>query len=188
MIKGSFYIILITIAVILFGCKKEYSCEGCNRMILPDTSTTNNIPQPYICPSCIGADDFIENRWSLSNASNFYCGIMDTAIAAPARNGFTIYGPSLCSIDSGLVMTINTEPAILNQYIFNSTTTRVGMYYYDNVAQTYPFITTSGFQFSVTLESYIHQTKMMIGTFRGIVIKPNGSQTSVQGKFKVEVF
>lgn len=188
MIKGSFYIILITIAVILFGCKKEYSCEGCNRMILPDTSTTNNIAQPYICPSCIGADDFIENKWSLSNGGNFYCGTIDTAICAPARNGFTFYGPSLCSIDSGLVMTINTEPALLNQDVFNSTTSKVGMYYYDNIAQTYPFITRSGLLFSVTISSYIYQTKMLTGTFSGFVVRPNGGQTSVQGKFKVKVF
>jgi hypothetical protein len=109
MVKGSFYILFISIAAIFFGCKKEYSCEACNRINLPDTNTTNNNPQPYICPSCIGADDFIENRWSLSNGGDFYCGIIDTAIAAPARNGFTFYGPSLCSTDSGLVMTINTE-------------------------------------------------------------------------------
>lgn len=187
MIKNSFNIIFIGFIVIVIGCKKEFSCEGCNTIVIVDTNTSNNIPQPYICPSCVGADDFIENKWSFSNGGNFYCGIIDTAIAAPARNGFTFFGPSLCSADSGLVLTISTEPAFLNQDIFNSTTTRVGMYYYDNVAQTYPFITQSAFQFSVTVNSYIHQTKMMIGTFSGLVVRPNGGQTSIQGKFKVKV-
>jgi hypothetical protein len=188
MIKYPFNIISLSLIVLLFGCKKEYSCEGCDTIVIADTNTTNNVPQPYICPGCIAADDFIENKWSLSNGGNFYCGTIDTAIAAPARNGFTFFGPSLCSIDSGLVLTISTEPTILNQDVFNSITTRVGMYYYDNVAQTYPFITQSGFHFSVTINSYIHQTKMMIGTFSGIVVKPTGGQTSVQGKFKVKVF
>ena len=188
MIKRSINIIFLFIIITFTGCKKEYSCEGCDTIIITDTNTTINIPKPYICPSCIGVDDFIENKWSLSNGSNFYCGTIDTAIASPARNGFTFFGPSACSIDSGLVLTINIEPAILNQDVFNSTTTKVGMYYYDNVAQTYPFITQSAFQFSVTINSYIHQTKMLTGTFSGIVVKPNGGQTSVQGKFKVKVF
>ena len=187
MIKRSVNIIFSVIIVILFSCKKEYSYEGGSTAIIVDTGTTN-VPKPYICPSCIGTDSFIEGKWSLYNGNDFYCGIIDTAIAAPARNGFTFFGPSLCSPDSGLVMTINTEPTLLNQDVFNSTTTRTGMYYYDNVAQTYPFITQPGFQFSVTIESYIYQTKMMTGTFSGIVFKPNGGQTSLQGKFKVKVF
>ena len=188
MIRKTSYTTFACLLLILISCKKEYSCEGCNTVVTVDTTTINNIPRPYICPSCVGADDFIENKWSLYNGTNFYCGVIDTAIAAPARNGFTFFGPSACSIDSGLVMTINTEPAFLNQDVYNSTTTKVGMYYYDNVAQTYPFITKSSFQFSVTIESYIYQTRMMTGTFSGIVVKPNGGQTNLQGKFKVKIF
>jgi len=184
--KTLFYINFICLLFLLISCKKEYSCEGCNDQVIADT-TINNTPKPYICPFCTGGDNFTENKWSLYNGTDFYCGTIDTAIAAPARDGFTFFGPSLCSIDSGLVMTISTGPAFLNQDVFNSTTTRVGMYYYDNVAQTYPFITQSSFQFSVSIVSYIHQTKMMTGTFSGIVVKPNGGQTSVQGKFKVKI-
>ena len=186
MIKSSVNIIFLIVVIILFSCKKEYSYEGGDIREIVDT-TANNIPTPYICPSCIGADAFIEGKWSMYNGTDFYCGLIDTAIAAPARNGFTFFGPSACSIDSGLVLTINTEPAFLNQDVFNATTTKVGMYYYDNAAQTYPFITQSGFQFSVTINSYVHQTKMMTGTFSGSVVKPNGVHTSVQGKFQVKV-
>ena len=181
----TFFIVAI---LIIAGCRKEYSYEGGPATLIIIDSGTSNVPKPYICRSCIGTDNFIEGKWSFYNGNDFYCGIIDTAIAAPARNGFTFFGPSSCSIDSGLVLTINTEPALLNQDVFNSTTTKVGMYYYDNAAQTYPFITQSAFQFSVTINSYIHQTKLMTGTFSGIVVKPNGGQTSVQGKFKVKVF
>ena len=170
MFKRSVNIIFAIITIIFFSCKKEYSYEGGNTTIIVDTGTTN-IPRPYICPSCIGSDNFIEGKWSFYNGSDFYCGSIDTAIAAPARNGFTFFGPSACSTDSGLVLTINTEPAFLSQDVFNSTTTKVGMYYYDNAAQTYPFITQPGFQFSVTIESYIHQTRLMTGRFSGIVFK-----------------
>ena len=187
MFKSSVNIIFAIISIIFFSCKKEYSYEAGNTTIIVDTGATN-IPKPYICPSCIGNDNFIEGKWSFYNGSDFYCGIIDTAIAAPARNGFTFFGPSACSADSGLVLTINTEPALLNQDVFNSTTTKVGMYYYDNAAQTYPFITQPAFQFSVTIESYIHQTRLMTGRFSGIVVKAAGGQTSLQGKFKVKVF
>lgn len=186
MIKSSVNIIFLIAVIIFFSCKKEYSYEGGIVPVLVDTNI-NTIPAPYICPSCIGTDDFIEGKWSMYNGMAFYCGTIDTAIAAPARNGFTFFGPSACSIDSGLVLTINTEPAFLNQDVFNATTTKVGMYYYDNVAQTYPFMTQSAFQFSVSINSYLYQTKMMTGTFSGFVVKPNGGQTSVQGKFKVKV-
>lgn len=186
MIRNPINIIFSIIAILLFSCKKEYSYEG-GPVIIIDTGTTN-IPKPYICPSCAGADQFIEGKWSFYHGSDLYCGGIDTAIAAPARNGFTFFGPSSCSIDSGLVMTINTEPALLNQDVFNSTTNKVGMYYYDNAVQTYPFITQPGFLFSVTIESYIYQTRVMTGRFNGIVIRPGGGQTSLQGKFKVKVF
>ena len=187
MFKRSVNIIFAIITIIFFSCKKEYSYEGGNTTIIVDTGTTN-IPTPYVCASCIGSDNFIEGKWSFYNGSDLYCGSIDTAIAAPARNGFTFFGPSACSMDSGLVLTINTEPAFLSQDVFNSTTTKVGMYYYDNAAQTYPFITQPGFQFSVTIESYIHQTRLMTGRFSGIVFKAAGGQTSLQGKFKVKVF
>ena len=188
MIRGQINIIVLVITILLVCCRKEYSYEGGSSPVVVVDSGTTNIPKPYICPSCTGADQFIEGKWSFYHGNNFYCGFIDTAIAAPARNGFTFFGPSSCSVDSGLVLTINTEPAFLNQDVSNSTTTRVGMYYYDNVGQTYPFITQSGMLFSVTIESYIYQTKMMTGTFSGIVKMPNGGQTSLQGKFKVKVF
>lgn len=184
MIKSCVHIIFL-VAIITVSCKKEYSYEGGDPVVI-DT-TVNNIPAPYICSSCIGADDYIEGKWSFYHGGNFYCGMIDTAIATPARDGFTFFGPSSCSPDSGLVMTINIEPTILNQDVFNSTTIKVGMYYYDNVGQTYPFMTRPGFNFSLTIKSYIHQTRIMNGNFNGFAFKPNGEQVSLSGKFKLKI-
>jgi len=182
----NFYTAFICFLLVLASCKKEYSFEGGEVTVIRD-SVINVIQQPYICQSCIGADDYIEGKWSFYNGGNFYCGIIDTAIATPARNGFTFFGPSSCSPDSGLVMTINIEPTILNQDVFNSTTIKVGMYYYDNVVQTYPFMTRPGFNFSLTINSYVHQTRIMTGNFSGYVFKPSGQQTSLSGKFKLRI-
>lgn len=133
-------------------------------------------PAPYICAPCNGADDFIEGKWSFYNGCRFFCGIVDTTIAAPQQNGFTFFGPPACSPDSGLVMTISVEPVILNQDISNSTTTKVGTCYYDPAGQTHPFISQAGYHFSVTIDSYIYQIKIMTGTFTTFVFKPNGQQ------------
>lgn len=179
-------ILLSVLGFIIESCEKEYSYEGGIVPASIDTNTNITTP-PYICASCIGADDFIEGKWSFYNGGNFFCGIIDTAIAAPQRNGFTFFGPSACSADSGLVLTISTEPEILNQDIFNSSTIKVGMYYYDNAGQTYPFMTRPGFNFSLTIVSYIHQNRIMTGNFSGFVFKPNGQQTSLSGKFKLKI-
>jgi hypothetical protein len=169
------------------GCRKEYSYEGGDMAPVINDTVVNNTTQPYMCPGCVGADDYIDGKWSFYNGSNFFCGIVDTAIAAPARDGFTFFGPSTCSADSGLVMTINIEPTILNKDVFNSTTIKAGMYYYDNAAQTYPFMTQPGLYFSLTIESYIHQTRIMTGKFSGYVFRANGQQTNLSGKFKIKV-
>lgn len=186
MIKRVVNIIFLTFGLFLFSCEKEYSYEGGIIPVIIDTSIHTS-PAPYICPPCIGADDFVEGKWSFYNGGRFFCGIVDTAIAAPQRNGFTFFGPSACSPDSGLVMTISVDPVILNQDISNSTTTKVGMYYYDHAGQTHPFMTQPGYHFSVTIDSYIYQTKMMTGRFSGFVFKPNGQQTSLTGKFKMKL-
>jgi hypothetical protein len=186
MIKPAF-IIFVSLTIIHLSCKKEYSYEGGPAATVIIDSGAVNTPKPYICPSCIGTDNFIDGKWSFYNGNDFYCGIIDTAISTPARNAFTFFGPSSCSADSGLVLTINTEPALLNQDVFNSTTTKVGMYYYDHVAHSYPFMTQPGYQFSVTIESYINQTRVMTGRFSGTVFKAGGGQTSLQGKFKIKI-
>jgi hypothetical protein len=168
------------------GCKKEYSYEGGNVPVIRD-SVINNTPKPHTCSSCIGADNYIEGKWSFYNADAFYCGIIDTAIATPDRNGFTFFGPSSCSLDSGLVLTINIEPNFLTKDLFNVTTIRAGLYYYDNIGLTHPFVTQPGFTFSFIIDSYIHQTKMMTGRFSGTVFKPNGEATNLFGKYKVKM-
>ena len=187
MIKSSINIILLTIVLILLSCEKEYSYEGGITPIIIDTGTIHISPKPFVCASCIGADNYTEGKWSFYNADTFYCGIIDTAIATPDRNGFTFFGPSSCSIDSGLVLTINIEPNFLTHDLFNTTTNRAGLYYYDNIGQTHPFVTHAGIPFSFTIESYIHQTRMMTGRFSGTVFKPNGEPATLNGKYKVKM-
>lgn len=175
----------LLVYIIFTGCKKEYSCEDCRSSVELKDSVTSTAPQPWTCPTCIGMDKYVEGKWSFYNDNSFYCGDIDTAIAMPNRVAFTFFGPSSCSGDSGMVITIIIEPMALTKDFYNHTTNDVGFYYYDNIGRTHPFISRRGEPFSVSIDSYIQQTKIMTGRFGGTVFKPNGDATSLTGKFKV---
>lgn len=174
---------------ILSSCTKEYSYEGGNTPppILIDTTQPPVISQ-YVCASCIGKETYIENRWSMRDDTLLRCGIIDTAIVNPERTGFTFFGPSACSQDTGIVMTILLDTLHLNRDITNYTFNRSAFYYYDNIGQTYIYMSRGLNPFTVTLESYNHQTKMAHGNFNGYAYGTNGGGASIRsGKFKVKL-
>ncbi len=146
-------------------------------------------PSPWICPACIGEDVQIEDKWSFYIDGSFLCGDIDTAIViTPERNGFTFFGPSSCSSDSGMVFTVFLNGELLNKDIYNFTTQNIAFYYYDNIGQTLAYTSKRSIPFSFTIESYVHQTHVAIGTFSGPVVKPNGVAVTVtSGKFKVKL-
>ena len=180
------FFIISEIAIII-SCAKEYSYEGGPDPVIVRDSVITNSPNTYVCTSCLGTDGFILSKWNFYNNNDFYCGKIDTAIATPDRTGFTFFGPSSCSIDSGLVLTINISPTALTNDIFNLTTAKASMYYYDNIGNTHPFISQTGYTFTFTIDSYIHQTRIMTGTYSGNVFKPNGQNTTIKGKYKLRI-
>ncbi len=187
--KIAIYFIVIPI-IYLLSCTKDYSYEGGNNGLRPyDTlprPIINNTPS--ICPACIGQDSFIENKWSLYVGNNFYCGGVDRFIATPNKTGFTLYGPSTCSIDSGLVLTINLAGESLTHDLFNYTSSTNGFYYYDNVTPSFVAITQTGTPFFLTVESYNNTTKMLICSFYGTAKLANGGSVYVSGgKFKIKI-
>ncbi len=171
------------------SCVKEYSFEGENGPPIIDTLLTGGSnPMPSPCPDCIGNDVQIENRWSLRISGVLYCGFIDTAIATPERTGFTFFGPSLCSPDSGMVITIYLNGLKLDHDISGFSTQRAGFYYYDNITPSYLVITDPGQPFSVTIDSYEHSTRLMRGKFNGFANLTGGGNAYVgEGKFKVKV-
>jgi hypothetical protein len=172
---------------VLFACRKEYSYEGGNVPGRADSVIANSPVKPYICSACVGADNYTEGKWSFYNVDTFYCGVIDTAIATPDRTGFTIFGPSSCSLDSGLVLTISIEPSSLNKDLSDLTTNKASVYYYDNIGHTHPFVSQAGFTFSFIIDSYVNQSRMITGKFNGVVFKPNGQATTLLGKYKVKI-
>lgn len=177
------------------GCAKEYSYEGQDTTINQDTTTipdTTIIPviEFPVCSACVVEDssEIAENMWSFKYGNNYLCGVIDTAIVNADRTGFTFFGPSTCSIDTGLIITAFISPAVLNGDKFNLTINRAAFEYYDNVKPSDVFVSKSIKQFSLTIDSYTHATRLAAGTFTGYVYTEDGKEAFiVSGKFKVKL-
>ncbi|TMI62512.1 MAG: hypothetical protein E6H07_13925 [Bacteroidetes bacterium] len=177
--------ILVCICIIFFRCIKEYSVEGVPPVIIDTIQPPVAI---YVCPSCPGNETFIENKWSMRDDTLLRCGIIDTAIVAPDRTGFTFYGPSACSADTGIVMTIIFDTIHLNRDLTNITSRFAAFYYYDNVGQTYIYMSKQQNPFTVIIDSYNHQTRLASGTFSGFGYRtPGGGSAIRSGKFKMKL-
>jgi hypothetical protein len=181
-------IALSALAFVLFycSCTKEYSYEA--SPITTDTTTIPTVIQPYICPACIGNETFQENKWSFRDNGLLRCGEIDTAISNPTRTGFTFYGPSACSKDTGMIMTILLDTLRLNRNISNVTYSMSAFYYYDNVGNTYIYMNRQQSPFTVTIESYTHADRMITGSFSGFGYRTATGGASINsGKFKVKL-
>ncbi len=173
--------------LLLIGCAKEYSIEG----VVPP-GPTDTVPIPPIkeefpvCPACL--DNTIDLwEWSFKSGNSTLCGVADTAIMAPQRTAFTFFGPSSCSGDTGMVISVYLNEK-LDKDITNLADNKSAFYYYDRVTPSYIFMSQSSALFTVTITSYVHQTRIATGTFQGHVVRANGTGTSITtGKFKVKL-
>lgn len=169
--------------ILIASCAKEYSYEKKSATVVPSK------PKPAIhtCTECVGKDSQLLSRWSFYNDSTFYCGQIDTAIVLD-RMGFTIYGPSSCSQDSGLVILVRLGTTSLEHDIVNTSFPNTSFYYYDHAGSTQVFITHYGTTFDFTIERYSPQTRIAVGSFNGFASRPDGTLASIQsGKFKVRL-
>ncbi len=122
------------------GCIKEYSFEGgpTNDTIpvqdtipIQDTTVMPQMSFPF-CAGCKSMDDFTLSTWNFKYDTSLLCGTVTNAVITPERNGFTFFGPSVCSADTGLVMTVFLDAKALDRDRSNITTNNVIFQYYDN--------------------------------------------------------
>src|SRR5215203_428684 len=134
---------IIPACVLLFqllsyqSCVKEYSYEGSPvdtipaHDSIPDDTTVNKFVFPY-CSGCDGKDDYIFGTWNFKYDTSFFCGNITRAIIEPEhRMAFTFFGPSACSTDTGLIMTVYLD-APLNADASNILVHHVIFQYYNN--------------------------------------------------------
>ena len=176
------------IVLVQINCAKEYSFEGGGappaRDTLPVPVVINEFP---FCPAWVSHPGTAISEWSFKSGNSVLCGKADTAIALGNRAAFTFFGPSSCSADTGIVMTIYLEGDTLNQDRVNLQA-KGAFYYYDRVTPSYIFISQSNNQISVTINRYIHQTRIAECSFQGAVLRTNGASASItSGKFTVKL-
>jgi hypothetical protein len=105
----------------------------------------------------------------------------------PSKKAFTFFGPSACSIDTGLVMTVYL-PVPLTADRFNITTNDVAFYYYDHFGPRDMFISFHTAPFYLTVESFTLATGIATGTFGGIVYRVNNDTAFIrEGHFKIKL-
>lgn len=181
---------LLLLSIQQWSCSREYSYEGADTTIITDTTIINDstpVSEPIIyCPLCHEEDSLTERSWSFRNGDSYFCGSA-TYAGFLQNTGFTFFGRSACSIDSGLVITAYIEEPF-DEDKFNITTNNVAFYYYDHNSSSDMFIKLSPLPFSLTVNSYIQATGVATGTFGGIVYKSNGDTTHItSGRFKIKL-
>ena len=188
-----FFVLFLGLQIVVLqitGCKKEYSCEGgCNVVIQRDSVIIPPVISPTFpgCSSCKVADELLLSKWNFKTGNTFVCGSVDNAGFIGEGKAFTFFGPSACSIDTGIVFTVYLS-ATLDHDIYNETINNVAFYYYDHHAAKDIFISLSAKPFTVNIQSFISSTRIMTGSFSGTVFKPSGDTAVISdGKFKVKL-
>ncbi|MEO6639453.1 MAG: hypothetical protein ABIN25_14330 [Ginsengibacter sp.] len=198
--KLYFFIAVIFLLPILLlqntGCAKEYSYEGGDTaaivnpvIIVPDPmvvapDTTNEFPTCMLCDS---AEAPALGTWSFRRGKSYLCGGVTNSgfFGGSSKTDVTFFGPSACSKDTGLVMSVFL-PVPLDRDRYNITAERVAFYYYDNNSPKDILISMPQKTFALTLQSFSLSTGIAIGTFSGIVFKANGDTALIaNGKYKV---
>ncbi len=189
--KSSIILIIYIQVSGLYGCMKEYSYEGgpgTDPIVVPPHDTVVNPPKnglPF-CAGCNNANASADLFWSFRYDTSLLCGSVTNSVITPDRDGFTFFGPSTCSLDTGLVMTVFLSPEALNTDKLNITTTNVSLEYYDNTGFSDVFVSNHHL-ISFTIGSYVHSSGIARGTFEGLVkAKDNTLVPISQGKFTIQ--
>lgn len=181
-------IFLLAIGLLVaVSCNKEYSFEGDLPdpvVIVPGGAGTGNGLYPF-CNDCKGHDKFEYGRWSFWVGNSFFCGRVTDGVASPDRKGFTFFGPSTCSADTGLIMTIYLHNNTLMGDKYNIVSTKTLMQYYDNITPSDMFVSQNNAEMTLIVDQYIQSTLISRGRFFGKVYDKQGSVINVtNGKFE----
>jgi hypothetical protein len=196
-VKPYYFFFLLLALPILFlqntGCEKEYSFEGIDTArIQPDTISiqppvvVSTFPQ---CQSCQASEELLTGTWNFETGNAYLCGTFTNSgfIGGYSKTDFTFFGPSACSVDTGIVVSVYL-PVPLDQDRFNISSSSSAFYYYDNHAPKDIFDSSPLTGFTVTVQSFILSTRIATGIFSGTAYKPNGDTVNIiNGKFKAEL-
>ncbi|MEO8765557.1 MAG: hypothetical protein ABI416_14760 [Ginsengibacter sp.] len=196
-IPAAFFILPILLLQNM-GCVKEYSYEGGDTLTMirqpildsiippPDADTIKVFPD---CSLCNAEDDLSVGTWSFETGSSYVCGTTTSSgfFGGYSKLDITFFGPSACSQDTGLVMSVFL-PVPLDRSRSNLIADRAAFYYYDHNAPNDIFDSQSEKPFIVTVQEFNISTGIATGTFEGTVFKPNGDTAVIkEGRYKVQI-
>ena len=180
-------------------CTKEYSYEGRDTAIIvsnPPIPQNDTLPTSLDtvklfpqCAKCNAADALSVGSWNFKAGNSYLCGGITNSgfFGGNSKMDITFFGPSACSVDTGLVISAYL-PVTLDRDRFNITTTQAAFYYYDHNSPEDILDSRSGKGFSVTIGSFIYATGIATGTFSGTVFKADGDSVLVhEGNYKVYI-
>jgi len=170
-------------------CAKEYSFEGAQVDTLSrsggDTVVSQVPPAISLCSLCNPSDPITLGHWSFKTGNVYQCGTFTNSgfFSGFEKTNFTFFGPSACSIDTGIVVSVYL-PVALDQDQFNIKTDQAAFYYYDHTATDDILQSRHTAIFSVTVQSFFESTGIATGTFSGTVYTPSGDSAHVtEGRF-----
>ena len=189
-----FFFALLILILQNSGCMKEYSFEGALHDTTPvniPTDTSDTImPPPAItfsqCAFCNASDEILLGHWSFKTGNAYLCGSFTNSgfFSGQSKTSFTFFGPSACSVDTGLVVSVYL-PVPLDQDRNDLTTNQTAFYYYDHNSPNDILASRPTSVFSVTVQSFVYTTGIAIGTFSGVVFTATGDSMRItDGQFK----
>ena len=195
--------VLIMCAGLLFfqlmsyeSCIKEYSYEGGPTdtldtipvidTLLNDTTTSSPPIVFQHCDACNGQSGYTLGTWNFKYDTSIFCGNITRAIINVDKNAFTFFGPSACSLDTGLIMTVYLD-APLDGDATNVTALHTYFQYYNNKGIQDIFDSFESAPFVLTIEKYTQSTGIATGHFTGLVKTDRNTTDKIQeGKFMIQ--
>lgn len=194
--RSMMWIVCMILVVSNFiSCAKEYSFEnGSTPGVPPATDTasrsdTSGLSRVILrsCKACEIVDTSSLAKWRFTSGSASLCGLVTKGVASPDRTAMTFFGPSACSIDSGLIITAYFNSEVFDRDRSNLTASFAAMEYYDNTTGFDVLKSSPSTILSLNITAYNHLNKTATGTFSGWVIDKNGAATRVDnGQFRIK--
>lgn len=184
-------IFLVCIVFSIMACEKEYSYEQQQQQNPADTAIPQDILPPLdivipACPSCNNPDTSA-TYWNFNSGNTILCGAITGAVKNPDDDAMTFFGPSACSIDTGLIITAFFNKQDLKLKQTNITAVRSSLEYYDNTTHITIFRSRPAYNFTVTITQIDQQTGWASGTFSGRVEDKNRQEVKINnGSFRIK--
>lgn len=181
-----YFIPAICVLLLATSCQKELYFD--REPVLTDTLPGTPVFSFPACASCTANAELNVNEWSFRTKTSYLCGTLTDGIITSNKNAFTFFGPSACSIDSGMVITAYLDPARINGDTTNFHASYVAFYYYDHTTTDYILVSKRNTAFSLTITDYKESSGIASGTFSGGSFLVNGAFIYVdEGRFKVRL-